>query len=203
VSWADFEAEHFGAPYEIWHDGFDEAGFDRMAPATREKALAVLPEGLAAQSAVAAAGARRLGASHLLPQLEDLVLKAAGGFAVEAARAVRDLGGHHRPALLQLYHLLINDPFRGRRIDVAVGLRHFPQPETTEILLRSVAGDPEYLVRYHAAESLLRLGGIVPAGLSDHDALFQDVAAGDGEEPTDDLRARWRRAADGLQEMLS
>jgi hypothetical protein len=47
----------------------------------------------------------------------------------------------------------------GKRIDAAIALQYKPSPETSEVLQSVIAHDPEYLVRYHATNSLLLIHG--------------------------------------------
>jgi len=83
-----------------------------------------------------------------------------------------------------------------------MGLRHLPGEGVVDALLATVEGDPEYLVRYHAAESLLHLGKIEPRDITAHPEVFSDLVAGCDSEPTDEDRARHSRAAAVLRHLL-
>jgi HEAT repeat protein len=88
------------------------------------------------------------------------------------------------------------------RLDVAMGLRHLPGEGVMPALLGAVEHDPEYLVRYHAAESLLHLGRIDPSDITAHPEVFADLAAGADREPTAEDKQRHARAAAALRGLL-
>jgi hypothetical protein len=84
-----------------------------------------------------------------------------------------------------------------------MGLRHLPGEGVTEALLATVENDPEYLVRYHAAESLLHLGEVTPTDISLHPGIFSDLVAGADQEPTAEHHARHACAAAALRALLA
>ena len=77
--------------------------------------------------------------------------------------------------------MLRREPLWVFRKDIAIGLRHIPGAGTVDALLQAVRHDPDYLVRYHAAESLLHIAGVDPPDLSKHSRLFSHIAADDPE----------------------
>lgn len=46
-----------------------------------------------------------------------------------------------------------------KRMDAVLVLKYHPSAETSEVLQRVIADDPEYLVRYHAVRALLLIHG--------------------------------------------
>ncbi|MFH1329364.1 MAG: hypothetical protein ABIJ48_01700 [Actinomycetota bacterium] len=196
--WDDLRERLFGTPYEVWHDGIHEGQLDATDPA---ELRAALPEGLAARDWVAAVAARRLGDRDLLPVVAARLGIGRGRFAVEAARPIITLGGDHEAAIAWVIEALGRGGWPDR-LDVAVGLRHLPDDRVVAALLTAVEGDPDYLVRYHAAESLLHLGEIEPRDITLHPEVFSDLAAGANSEPTDDERQRHSQAADALRGLL-
>lgn len=96
-------------------------------------------------------------------------------------------------SLIQLKTLLME---RGNR-----PLEELLTPEMTESILAAVI-DEDYLVRYHAAETLLRALGD-PEDLSQHKELFALVCGTPGREEADDQDRRgFEKAADLLKERL-
>jgi hypothetical protein len=80
--------------------------------------------------------------------------------------------------------------FWSDQIDAAMALRHVePTPELRTALLHGVI-DPEYLVRYHSANTLRHWNGLDGAVESD-EAMFGDLAK-------DDDPGAWQRVADRL-----
>lgn len=181
MTWSAWAEETFGTPFEIWHDGLDVSRFDDLGPEERATALSLIPEGIDDGDFVAAVGARRLEATDTVPHLEAAIERARGRFLVEVTRALDALGGDATRGRDRIIESLGREPEWSLRIDLAIGLRHLDTPEVRAALLRSVAQDPDYLVRYHAAESLLAIGGIEPLAISDHGELFSHVASDDPE----------------------
>ncbi|MBM3695570.1 MAG: hypothetical protein FJW79_06520 [Actinobacteria bacterium] len=198
TTWNDLRERLFGTPYEVWHDGIQE---DQFAAADPAELRAALPEGLADGDWVAAATARHLGDPAFLPLLEARRGMGGGRFVVEAARAIVALGGDREAAVAWSVEALGRGAWSDR-LDVALGLRHLPGDGVVEALLGAVEGDPEYLVRYHAAESLLHLGEIEPQDISLHPDVFPDLVAGAEGEPTQEDRRRHARAAAALRRRL-
>ena len=198
TSWDDLREHLFGTPYEVWHDGIQEGRLDTADPA---ELRAGLPEGLDAGDWVTAVAVRRLGDPKLLPLVAARLGIGGGRFAVEAARAIAALGGDREAAAAWAIEALEWGGWPDR-LDVAMGLRHLAGTGVIEALLACVAGDPEYLVRYHAAESLLHLGGIEPGDITSHPEVFADLAAGANGEPTDEDHHRHSLAAAALRRLL-
>jgi hypothetical protein len=198
TSWDDLRERLFGTPYEVWHDGVHEGQIDLADPA---ELRAALPEGLAAGDWVAAVAVRRLADPALLPLVAARLGIGGGRFAVEAARAIVALGGDREAATAWVVGALGWGGWPDR-LDVTMGLRHLPGEGVIEALLAAVKDDPEYLVRYHAAESLLHLGEVTPTDISLHPAIFSDLVAGADEEPAAEHRDRHARAAAALRALL-
>lgn len=198
TSWDDLREHLFGTPYEVWHDGIQEGRIDLADPV---QLRAAVPEGLEAGDWAAAVVARRLADPTLLPLVEARLGIGGGQFAVEAARAIASLGGDREAAIAWVVEALGWGGWSDR-LDVAMGLRHLPGEGVIEALLAAVENDPEYLVRYHAAESLLHLGEVTPTDISLHPAIFSDLVAGADEEPTAEHRERHARATAALRALL-
>jgi hypothetical protein len=177
VNWSTWAESVFGTSKDIWHDGLAVERFDRLSAEERSLAISLLPEGIAARDHVAAVGARRLGATEVLEDLEATLPDGRGRFLIETARAIDVLGGDTADAVQRVLSVLPRDPVWSFRMDVVIGLRHLPGPDVVDSLFLAVEHDPEYLVRYHAAESLLHIGELEPLSLSDHGALFPLVAS--------------------------
>lgn len=198
TSWNDLRERLFGTPYEVWHDGIPEGRIDLADPAELRDAL---PAGLGDGDWVAAVAVRRLADPALLPLVAARQGIGGGRFAVEAARAIAELGGDRAAATAWVVEALAWGGWPDR-LDVAVGLRHLPGEGVIDALLAAVENDPEYLVRYHAAESLLHLGKVIPTDITLHPGIFSDLVAGTDEESTAGHRARHARAAAALRALL-
>jgi hypothetical protein len=198
TTWDNLRQRLFGTPYEVWHDGIQEAALDTADP---DELRAAIPDGLAAGDWVAAVAVRHLADPGLLPQVAAYLDVGGGRFAVEVARTVAALGGDRAAAVASALAALGRGGWPDR-LDVALGLRHLPGDGVVAALLATVEDDPEYLVRYHAAESLLHLGNLAPADITEYPEVFADLVAGSDEEPTDEHRRRHALAAAALRRLL-
>lgn len=106
------------------------------------------------------------------------VATAIGSMRVKAALAAHAL--EPEPALAAvLVDVLRGTAHWGDRLDAARGLAMFADDASADALRQCVVDDPEYLVRYHAAETLLRRTLGPTAMLTEHDTLFGLVVADD------------------------
>src|SRR5690606_4940073 len=86
------------------------------------------------------------------------------------------------------------------RVDAAIGLRRFDGDGDEAALLVAV-GDPCYLVRYHACESLLMRWGARRLQITDYPDIFALIRGGDHLEITDTLAAHHDEARRRLREL--
>lgn len=193
--WSVWRDGVFGDPYLVWHDGPDFQYLLMTAeddPGLVSSMLAAgieLKDPLAAQSigALADAGIAVDGAEALL---RAAVPAARGTFLVRLAEALHTMTGDRAWGERVAAVLTSGDADWYPRMDAAIALAGFePTPELVHALGRSVC-DPEYLVRYHSANTLLRFAGRT-GEISDHPDLFGLITSGT------DL-ASWQVAAERL-----
>jgi hypothetical protein len=193
--YAAWERGVFGDPYLVWHDGPDFTRLVAFAHADLPAVGRMLAHGVRSGSPVAAQSYEALAGIGLVPDGAQQVLRAAvpvaqGAFLVVVAEALHALTGDESWAEPIVSVLTARSQFD--RLDAAMALARFtPTARLVEVLARAVA-DPEYLVRYHAANTLLRYAG-VEQSVSDRPEIFQKI--------TDDHPAHWRSAADELSAM--
>jgi hypothetical protein len=180
-------------------DGVDFARIKALAAAQPATAERMLRLGLSLCDPIAAQAITVTKLRALLPELKalldpanvggGLVRAGAGGatnaaasagsakkvaaFRVDVVRAANAVD----PATDYAPHLvpLLSDRDRNVRISAAMGARRFHRDGMTKALLETVRRDKEYLVRYHAAQSLLDLGDIYPRDIADHRRLFDAI----------------------------
>lgn len=164
-TWQDYRHDAFGEPYMVWHDGADFSAFrQRMAedPATAE---AVLLEGLAQQDPLAAQAVAEARfapevAQRFIPVLTAALPQTGSTFRVSVAQALVELTGEqHWSSEIVLVLVLHNAAAWSDRLDAAIALGHLTPTVALIAALMKGMQDPEYLVRYHSANSLLRYGG--------------------------------------------
>ncbi|GAB3411234.1 hypothetical protein [Flindersiella endophytica] len=191
--WSVWRDGVFGDPYLVWHDGPDFHYLAMTAHDDLDQVSTMLALGikerdpLAAQSIAALAGAGITidGAEALL---RSAVPTAGGTFLVRLAEALRAVTGDQAwsgPIVSVLTSSRDADWYP--RLDAARALAGFrPTSDLVQALGHGVC-DPEYLVRYHSANTLLRYAG--RAGqISDHKELF-------GLITSDSDRDSWQSAA--------
>ena len=185
---AEFRRAYFGPidQYLAWHDGFgsqtDLACLDALAPAQQAQAADELLAALRARTADARA---LLGLGHLryaeaLPLLHDCLRR--GFYALYALEAIAQIA----PA--GLYPPIVAAQLRAKALteyqlmDLLIGLRaYFTLPQLGPAippLIFNLLTHPEYLVRYHALNTLRRLYGAAPPELPDRAQLRADQVFG-------------------------
>ncbi|HEX6354923.1 hypothetical protein [Actinophytocola sp.] len=188
-SWNRWRDDVFGDPYLVWHDGPD---FRRLLSLPPEEVARMLPAGLDAEDPVAALSILAMAEEGRAPQDAEALLRTAaatatGTFLVRVAQALNALTGDESWAE-PIASVLGSQEFWGVRIDAAIALATFtPTVPLIQTLDRAVR-DPEYLVRYHSANALLRYAGR-RSDISNL-KLFKKITADD--------RASWAEAADKL-----
>ncbi len=169
-----FKERVFGNEYMIWHDGLDVSAVTRLVGEARAEALAMLRLGVSIGDAHAAQALAAMGddsaRAAILAELES----ADEGSRVRLALAAHQLAKD--PALAaELVRVLTGRGGWSVRIDAAIGLRHFDGADDETALLDSVAKDPDYLVRYHASESLLARWRVSPLDITAHPEVFARI----------------------------
>nr|WP_221374991.1 HEAT repeat domain-containing protein [Actinoplanes polyasparticus] len=185
---------------EIFADSAGEPGFGALLEAARREPKVVermLRAGLAEGDSVAAQSFIALAAAGLAPAdavsiLRTALIRAQDEFRIRVAEGLyaltRDPGWATPVA-----GVLAGAQSESVRLEAAIALGRFPP--TTASVRAMVAGvqDQEYLVRYHAANALLRWAGD-RRPVDDVPALL-DMITGPAE-------AGWRAAADELTSRL-
>ncbi|WP_250029514.1 hypothetical protein [Paractinoplanes maris] len=197
AKWQRWRQEIFGDPYQVWHEGPD---FTALIEAARREPRTVermLRAGLAEGDTVAAQAFTALAAAGLAPAdavsiLRTALIRAQDEFRVRVAEGLyaltRDPGW-----ATPLAGVLAGAQSEFVRLDAAVALAGFPP---TTALVRAMAAavqDPEYLVRYHATNALLRWSGD-RRRVDDVPALFEKIS--------DRAQGSWRVAAEELTARL-
>jgi hypothetical protein len=162
----------------------------------------MLAAGIDAEDPVAAQSICALAEERMAPVGAEALLRAAaaeatGTFLVRVAQALHVLTGDESWAG-PVASVLGSDEFWGVRIDAAMALARFaPTAELIRTLGEAVR-DPEYLVRYHAANTLLRYAGRAKKDVWSYPELFRKIASPRDGEATEPDRLRWDEAADQL-----
>jgi hypothetical protein len=232
VARCDAPADASSAEWQRWSretlpvgpDGVDFARIKKLATTDAAITERMLRLGLAACDPLAAQAITVTKFRLLHPELRALLEQAgpagalvrAGGAAgapgaaavarfaafrvdvVRAANAV-DPGGDYGAYLTPL----LADRDRNVRISAAMGARRFRKDGVTKALLDTVRRDKEYLVRYHAAQSLLELGDIYPRDIADHRRLFDAISGPLDRPPAAADFDRYALGARMLEKLMS
>jgi hypothetical protein len=186
---AIFRRAYFGPidQYLAWHDGFDTqtdlACLDALAPAERQQAAAELVTALRAGTADARA---MLGLGHLrypdaLPLLHDCLRRGVAALYALGAIAEINPAGLYPPLVAAC--LQARATTEHHSIDLLMGLReYFTLPQLGPLIpppIFRLLAHKDYLVRYHALETLRRLySGPAQGPLYNLDALRNDEIFG-------------------------
>jgi hypothetical protein len=174
--WADFRQEAFGEPYMVWHDGPDFSEFASRFEQDPELATSMLAAGIAEGDGLAAQTPRELTLTdaqraEFVRMLTAAMPGAEAGVRVEGGATLFALTGNPEWSV-PLSEVLGSTLYWSMRIDAAIRLQAFPPTPTLVAALARGVRDPEYLVRYHSANTLLRWAGRTEE-ISDDEELFR------------------------------
>jgi hypothetical protein len=193
AEWSRWRQEIFGDPYLVWHDGPDFSAMLSAARYDRAHVARQLRAGLAEADPLAAQGFAQLADARLAPaDAADLLRRAAAGasgrFLIRVAEALHVLTTD--PSWSdRIVDVLRHDDSEFVRLDAAIALAGFPPAANSVAALAVAVNDEAYLVRYHAATTLIQYAGGT-GGFADGPGLFARITS---EDP-----AQWRSAADEL-----
>ncbi len=150
-------AGNFGA----WHDGLDNRLFERMSPDDRERAENDMLRALPDWRCIIGLGFMR--SQKAIEPLRRLEKQLHGEQLVRVEQALLRIGvpGEGVPGAKTRAVLSGEDSGSNKlsRMDAAIALREYPSAETAAVLRRAIEAEDDYLVRYHAANSLLLIYG--------------------------------------------
>lgn len=196
ASWSQFRLGTFGEPYLVWHNGPDYSAFDELWAADPQFVELALLDGLAQRDPLAPQAISRLPLSDrsretFVRRLSEHVGARPVGYHLRVTEALFRLTGDESWSS-QILRVLLGAGFWSDRFDAAMALSSFcPTDEIVEALSTCVQ-DPDYLVRYHAANTLLGYAGLVP-DVTAHYFFFSRIRS--RSTPAD-----WAEAAEGLAE---
>lgn len=164
----------------VWHEGPDFTRLTELAGTAPADVALMLAAGLEARDPLAAQSIAALADAGRTPDGAEALLLAAvpdatEAFLVRVAQALHTLTGDESWAA-PIATVLTSQAFWGIRTDAATALAAFtPTPALVESLGDAVRDD-EYLVRYHAANTLLRYAGRTK-DIADYPDLFDKLTA--------------------------
>lgn len=198
-NWEEFKERLFGSPYMIWHDGPDvDAGkLSREDPAHLRK---MLLDGLDYEDYVALEALKVVEMPEIIPDLREHLKKVKGKFKIELAAYLQE---KDTPPDDRYARVLINEiehPSYIMIMDAAILLRNFPLEYVRDIIFRVITEHPDYYMRYHAADSFLKLVGKTNGILDpQYNDIFLNIVDGkDGKNGEADFE-RFKNAAEMLK----
>lgn len=197
--WATWRDSHFGDPYMVWHDGPNFEALLDAARADRDEVFEMIRRGLRENDALAAQSVAELASAGMaLPDarsiLEDQVASASGDFRICLGQALHSVTKDECWSELVMSVLTNPDEHWGIRLHAAMALADFRPTGAIIDAFRAGVLDPEYLVRHHSADGLLKAAGRSP-DISHHPRLFELIATPQDGPPTDADRRAWNGAA--------
>jgi hypothetical protein len=199
--WHRWRREIFGDPYIVWHDGPDFAALLDAARSDVHAVGRILAAGLQARDPLAAQAFGRLAADGLVPSDARELLRAAAAtatdeFLIRLAEALFALTAD-RSWADPIVSVLATAESEFVRLEAAIALAGFPPSAPLVQAVARAVCDAEYLVRYHAANTLRRYAG-VEGSISDDRELFARLTTPTTGAPADTDRLSWQSVADEL-----
>lgn len=196
-TYEEFRERVLGTAYEIWHDGGPYTGtLLAMQGAEKEHAFAMLLQGLRQGDYAVVEALGVLDAERALPEIKKIFPGAEAMLRVELVRFLLD---HDPQVNLEECTDMLLSTFTnpGSCLSAVITLRRTPTKTAKDALLEMVEKNPEYLVRYHAADSLLHIAN---SSLDAHPEVLANIN-GDGLAPED--FSRFSEARKQLSMLLS
>lgn len=198
-TWHAWKQSTFGSDYEIWHDGLYTGAVTGLTGDARAHAIAMLRLGLSLGDVHAGEALAAMGDAADLDTMRTQLQRASGSERVKLALAIHRL--QPDPALAhELVDTLQSRLSWSERIDAAIGLRHFAGADDEAALLAAV-GDRDYLVRYHACDSLLVRWGAKQRDIARHPDIFPLICGPQDDNPTAADFARYAEARTKLEQL--
>ncbi len=211
-TYAQFRERIFGEPYMVWHDGAYPGTLSNVDDKERGYVAKMLTMGV-------------------LEDRDHVAVDAWGDFDPEAGlKLLKPLIGKYQDAqfvaaltrFLQKYdngasdeeNEAVEDAFVSSlnnagsfgSIDTVMTAKDFPSKKVIQALLDNVANSPEYLIRYHAANSLLKIAR-KKREIGSYNRLFKliisRVVDSKEMENTPDDFERYKKAARVLKRMIT
>jgi hypothetical protein len=200
AEWQAWKEATFGSEYAIWHDGLSTEAVADLRGEARRRALEMLRLGLELGDSHAAEALAAMNEAGAAPAMRAQLHTAQGADRVRVALAVHAVTPDPELAT-RLVGVLRGHPSWSARVDAAIGLRQFAGAPDEAALIDAVAKDAEYLVRYHASESLLARWRVSPPEISKHPSVFSDICGPDEGKPSADDFVRYARARAELEKL--
>lgn len=197
IAFRNFYESFFGDPYMAWHDGLDMGSIDRLTGEERELAEELL---LSHGDHRASAGLGQLKSQKSAETLKKNLLGAPAAEIVNSAVALKKIENDDSYCKY-IIHVLKNCRSEYDRLEAAMALRDFGTEESIAALYEAIRSDPDYLVRYHACNSLLKLHG-VDKDISEYRDIFRNIITKDGEPVTEEDTKRFEAAGEELKKMF-
>ena len=181
----------------MWHDGIDPTSVCLLEGAERDQAEEMLLTSMEEGSHYAAMGLRELRSEKAVPLMKRMLEKVSADLLIEIAIALNVIENttDYNPYIIRI---LLEYPSPYVRLKAARRLRDFPTPEVIAALYDAVS-DVDYLVRYHAAESLLAIHGF-DSMISDHKDIFSFICT-ENIKP-EDAANRYKKAENMLKSLF-
>ena len=207
-----FRERVFGTPYEVFHDGAGVRGSMDRTPEEAEHTRKMLTEGVELQDHAAVIGWREFDAEAGVKILKPMVKTAtADQFIAELVRFLQKYDKNESAADKKAREELLNKVIQRAgsygSLSALMTSGEMPNKKIVESLLEKVATSDGYLVRYHAANALIRMVKGKKAEIYDHKTLFRGIISSlddDNKElpVSDEDRERFAKAAKKLRGMV-
>ncbi|MBN2229254.1 MAG: HEAT repeat domain-containing protein [Candidatus Thorarchaeota archaeon] len=194
----------FGNPYMMWHDGINPKSVCYLKGEERDRAEIMLIESMEDGSHYAAMGLRELKSQKAIPIMKELLKKVGSDLKIQIALALNTIEDttEYVPDIIDVLQYN-GSPYV--RLKAAMVLRNYPTIEVIESLFTAIEKDPDYLVRYHASESLLHIHGFRP-NISEYKEIFHLICVEFDSDHPDSYREavkQYTKAADMLRDLFA
>ena len=184
----------FGSDYDICHDGLNTASVTSLTGEAHEKALTMLYKGVELRDSRAAEALAAMNEVNALSDLRAQLAQSSGESKVRVACAINKISPDESLSKDLVDVLEDSSLFWGPRMSAAIGLCDFRDEMSERALLKAVEHDGDYLVRYHASNTLIKRWRGSSSNILGHRDIFDLISEPSHGPINKDQQERLRNA---------
>jgi HEAT repeat protein len=200
-NWEKFMNEFFErSSYMQWHDGIDPSVLLELSKEELAEAEELLIESVKNGGMWPTVGLATIKSKKAIPVLKEKLKKSKGVLKIRIANALEKIEGtgEYIPILIEE---LRKNPSHYDRLEAAMNLGDYPTKIVIEALYDALL-DSDYLVRYHSANSLLKIHNMKPNNISKYERIFQNLIESEEQSQGRDLAEKYNLAAKQMKDLL-
>jgi len=200
-NWEIFMNEFFERnSYMQWHDGIDPSVLLQLSKEELAEAEDLLIESVKNGGMWPTVGLATIKSKKAIPVFKEKLKTSKGVLKIRIADALENIegAGDYIPILIEE---LRENPSPYDRLKAAMNLGDYSTNIVIEALYDALL-DSDYLVRYHSANSLLKIHNMRPDNISKYEKIFQNLIESEEKFQGRDPDEKYTLAANQMKDLL-